>query len=436
MREDIIPIIIPVYNTPPETLYIVALYLRSSSRNPIVVVNDGSNRDETIQILKYIREKEYVIVLDKENGGKIDALLFGVEYVIKQFNPRCVFVIDDDIIPYSMTSKSLDDILYEYCMLLDDPTPVAVFPVANQIYVREKILENLSSTKLENPFGFSFTRLRLKPNILDYIQNVEHIVSSNHARLVSRNGLWIGGSGSLWLTSELRELLLRHSREHAADDLELSILLLRRGKDIAFFNNLTLYAELVSKPLKFVKQRIYWSYGAVRVLVKHPDLLLPKQGSSPLYTMYILNAYVFLALLTIPIPIVLKEAIGVFYGALLSAQTLAISMRQLGKIFVLVGGVLVSTPALATSLVIRVLAENHELANYTMLLGALFSLIYTLAVLYRANSYRNNYLKLRSVDLLILAIYAFIYSLVIMPAGLILYIYRKARKTRKTYKIT
>lgn len=444
MRENVIPVVIPVYNTSPKTLYTVVSYLHCFSKNPVVIVNDGSRRRDTIEALNYIREKGYAIVLDKDNGGKIDALMYGIEWVIKSFRPRCVLILDDDIIPHPMADRSLDDLLSEKCSLLSSSTPVTVFPVANQAYILSRVLEKLrAETCLEhgiNPgFHFICTTQQFnsnhKPNILDYVQDIEHVVSTNHSRLIARSGLWVNGSGSLWLVDELKEVLKSHSKEHAADELEISILLRARGKEIGFSNEITLYAELISKPLKFLKQRVYWSYGAFRVFAHYPGIILPKKASHPLYTMYILNPYVFLLLLVLPV------RIGIFlalvYGFLIIAQLFSACKGQLRTVGKLVGGQLIATIALLASTLMSILAVEPLVTGYIVLAGALTSIAYTLALLISANRFKNNYLKLRVVDFAVLVLYLFFYSIFIMPMGALIYLYKVlAGSNIKTYKIT
>ncbi|MEM5873098.1 MAG: glycosyltransferase, partial [Candidatus Aenigmatarchaeota archaeon] len=79
MKEKI-PIIIPVYNTTPETIYLTTYHLNKVTKNPVIIVNDGSKRKETNITLEYISKKGLAEVLNKKNGGKMDALLYGLTY--------------------------------------------------------------------------------------------------------------------------------------------------------------------------------------------------------------------------------------------------------------------------------------------------------------------------------------------------------------------
>jgi len=53
---ETVPIIIPVYNTSPTTLYTTVSYLHKHTRNPVIVVNDGSNREDTNRVLELIEK--------------------------------------------------------------------------------------------------------------------------------------------------------------------------------------------------------------------------------------------------------------------------------------------------------------------------------------------------------------------------------------------
>lgn len=237
MKEKI-PIIIPVYNTTPETIYLTAYHLNKVTKNPVIIVNDGSKRKETNITLEYISKKGLAEVLNKKNGGKIDALLYGLTYAKEKYNPKCVVIQDDDVL---ITAKNgnLDEILEKNCKELDNNYPVYVYPVENRIYILDKIIDNKliedlkdleKEIKKVNPTYK--VEVETKPNILDDLQNIEHFISTSVARKIAKEGLWVNGSASLWISSELEKYLKQHSKEHYADDLELTLLIRKDNKGI------------------------------------------------------------------------------------------------------------------------------------------------------------------------------------------------------------
>lgn len=257
--------LIPVYNTEPHILKntIVTLHEKIHKRTYIVIVNDGSSKKETINALYELGELEKIrIVCLKKNKGKVRALLHGLEYIEKKFkNTKCVFILDDDVIikPSKHNSnKCVYDIVKQECRNLNDLAPVVTFPARSQ---------SLSS-------------------MLERLQDIEHLLSTHISRLYLhekfyRNvfsdtkvmndpdfieGIWVNGSGSLWLLNELRYVLENHSGVHDGDDLEMGLILRRNKKLIRFSDEIVFYPKLKSTLSDFLKQRIKWIRGAVRLV--------------------------------------------------------------------------------------------------------------------------------------------------------------------------
>jgi len=103
----LVSVIIPCYNHGEfieET--IASVYAQSYNNIEIIVVNDGSNDDNTIAILKDLSHKfPEVKVYDKENGGLSSARNYGIE----RANGIYIFPLDaDDIIKAEMIRKCVD----------------------------------------------------------------------------------------------------------------------------------------------------------------------------------------------------------------------------------------------------------------------------------------------------------------------------------------
>jgi len=436
--KSTIPIIIPVYNTPPTTLYTTVSYLNKHTENPIIVLNDGSNREDTNKVLELIEKRNYAKVLNKENGGKADALHYGLDYVIKNYNPKCVFIQDDDVIAVPNNGKSLDEILEENCERLDEDFPVIVYPTANQKYLPENILDDIERDikSFQEPFKSGKKEVNLDNllgrNFLDYIQHIEHIVVTSNARKAAGEGIYINGTASLWRTEDLEKILKNHSGKHAGDDYEMTFLIREDGKGILFSEDLILYPELINNTKKFIKQRTYWQYGGYRVCLENPKNCF----SNPLHTSYFLIGPL-LYIILLPIPF-LKTVLTIFYPSLILSQYL-ISKRNLReKVFdkfkntiKLFSGIYISLPFYISSLFVN----NDYLSHTLQITGALAGYLYTIYLLYK-NNVNNKNLKLRPKDLFVYSLYVPVYIIVFTPLGALKYMKEKINRNQRTYKIS
>lgn len=90
-------IVIPVYN---EEIIIKKVInewknILNKKEFDLIIVNDGS-RDKTSSILSSIKKKnKHIKVLNKNNGGHGDSVLFGYKYAVKK-NYKFIFQVDSD----------------------------------------------------------------------------------------------------------------------------------------------------------------------------------------------------------------------------------------------------------------------------------------------------------------------------------------------------
>lgn len=272
-HEEVV-FLIPVYNTEPGILKstVVDLHDKIRKHTRIVVVDDGSYREETKNALEELKELEGVAVIhSRENRGKVKALLLGLEYIKENFKGvRCVFILDDDVLielPYSRSEEDLYEVIVSECVRLNGVAPVVVFPARSQSL--SSYIEKLQD--MEHLLSTHIARL--------YLQEAFHSKISTESGLLNNpsfvEGIWVNGSGSLWLIDELREVLESHSGEHDGDDLEMTLILRRRKKMIRFSDKVVLYAKLKSRLFEYFKQRARWSRGALRLLFAyHNEVLL------------------------------------------------------------------------------------------------------------------------------------------------------------------
>ncbi|MEM4533131.1 MAG: glycosyltransferase family 2 protein [Desulfurococcaceae archaeon] len=443
MIEYRIPIIIPVYNTTPETLYLTIYHLNKTTKNPIIVVNDGSRRRETIVVLKYISRRGLAEVLDKENGGKIDALLYGLNYVKEKYGSKCVIIQDDDIL-ISAKDGNLDEILRKHCEELDNDYPVYVYPVENRIYVLNSIIDDEIVEDLKDLEkvikGINPTyevEIKTKPNLLDDLQNLEHVVSTLIARRIAREGLWVNGSASLWKSSELERYLKQHSKDHYADDLELTLLLRRDGKGIRFSDEIILYPELISKFKAYVKQRVKWGHGVYRVFFKYPKEFL----KNPLYFAYTISPFILYSVILAPEN--LKHYISLTYFSILILQSIYYSKKfslnerfskKFKNINKLLGAIYIVSTTLLLSLISKTYYNDYRISSIIESLGLLGATGYFLYIFNKYGKDRG-YVNLKNLLLKYIP-YIIIYCITTLPLGLIDYLDKEIKNKKETYKLS
>lgn len=242
--------VIPVYNTRPEALRRTLNDLLERTTLPIYVVDDGSMRKETLDLLRaYEKVGQVEVIYHERNKGKIEALHTGV----KQGNVTYPFFIDDDVsikVNSKNKDKSLDNIINEEINYLSQNENVVctVYPVGAR---------------------------NLDESFLTRIQHLEHIIPTYFVRKMLNSGLYVGGSGSLWKSDKFEQVYNFHSKEHEGDDLETTLAVYElserdgKGLTIHFSDNLILLADLEPKFKNWFKQRLKWEYGKWRLLPKY-----------------------------------------------------------------------------------------------------------------------------------------------------------------------
>ncbi|MCX8166038.1 MAG: glycosyltransferase [Acidilobaceae archaeon] len=449
MRE-LVPIIIPVYNTTPATIFVTVAYLRAVSENPIIVVDDGSTRRETQEALKLIEEKGLAVVLRKPNGGKIDAIRVGLEYAMKTYGSRCVFTQDDDVTPVPIGGE-FDGLLSKHCAQLEEDFPVMTYPTLNQIYVLRELVERHSLGQGLAELGERVRRVKpdydvrsylREPNFLDRVQHVEHLVMTLHLRRATGEGIWINGTALLWLSTGLAEVIKRHSGEHGGDDIEMGVILRELGRGIKFSDEISMYAEFVSNPKAIARQKIMWNYGAYRAFFTH----LKTSLRDPFYTAYI-SAVPFAVIMLLPLG-GLRAYVAVLGMAFLLAQMMLTATYLPAKVrdsfmdsVKLYGGLYAGLLFLLLLIAYASLYGNWSLLSIP-LIGIAASIVYLNYVIYKANNGEKcRDRRLGVIDLLIYTGSSATYLAFFMPMGLGRYIVRKVimekllGKKERTYKI-
>lgn len=109
IREDLISVIVPVYNVEKYLRRCLDTIINQTYKNiEILLVNDGSKDNSYNILLEYASKDDRIIVFNKENGGLSDARNYGLD----RCNGKYVIFIDsDDYIDQNMIEGLYEAIL-------------------------------------------------------------------------------------------------------------------------------------------------------------------------------------------------------------------------------------------------------------------------------------------------------------------------------------
>jgi len=290
-----ISIILPAYNEEKTIVESIRslLFVRYPSYE-IIVVNDGS-KDRTLEVLKsafkmiktdyifrrsinteqirgiYIsKEFKNILVIDKENGGKADALNAGIN--VSRYPYFCA--IDADTI------------------LGSDALAKLILPFINE---PERTVAVGGVVKAANGAEIQAGRLlkeHLTKNILVILQSIEYARSFFMGRMgLSTINCLLIISGAFGLFKKVDVLQIEgYKKRSLGEDMMLVVKLHKlKRKDrkryrVAFVHDTVCWTELPSNIRMLKKQRLRWQMGLMESLLENREIFFnPKYGSLGLF---------------------------------------------------------------------------------------------------------------------------------------------------------
>lgn len=292
-----VSLIIPAYNEEKVIVRTVQSALNIDYPNyEIIVVNDGSS-DNTLKMLidayqlskidlvyRPIIKTERVIsfyynpkfpnliVVDKERGGKSDALNCGINM---SKSPYVCSIDADSIIEKDALTRLMSKVV---------ESDVPVIGLGG-------IVRILNGVRLKNG---DIEKIDMPNNVLVNLQIVEYIT----AFLLGRSGfnvlnttIILSGAFSLFSKKALLEVG-GYSRDTVAEDLEIVVRLhkhYRLKKErcyIGFISDPVCWTEVPEDLRMLSRQRRRWHLGLIQTLIKHRDMLFnPKYGRIGLFAL-------------------------------------------------------------------------------------------------------------------------------------------------------
>ncbi len=226
-----ITVLIPVYNEEDvieDTLESVFAIDYPRDRLEIIVVNDGST-DRTREILRKYEDR--IRVIDKPNGGKADALNWG----LREAKGELLAVLDSD-------TRVPPDVFKRIVPYFDDPDVAAV-----------------DVTLLPRNTG----------NILERMQLIEyHIIAVWRKLLEAINAIYVTPGFAVYRTDVVRKIGGWDTR-NLTEDIEIAWRLLYNGYKIRMAKDIVAYTVVPSSFWRFWKQRVRWNIGGLQTFLKY-----------------------------------------------------------------------------------------------------------------------------------------------------------------------
>ncbi len=233
-----VSVVIPAYNEEKVIVKTVESILKSDYPDLKVIVIDDGSTDGTYQsALENFKDNQNVEIFTKSNGGKPEALNFG----ISKTEAEIVVTLDADTVFLSNTIS--------------------------------KLVRRFADPKVGAVAGNAKVGNRL--NILTYWQALEYITSQNLDRRafeVLNCITVVPGSVGAWR----REAILKtggFSNRTLAEDADLTFHIIRSGYKVAYEDKAFAYTEAPDTVKGFIKQRFRWMYGTLQATWMHKDSL-------------------------------------------------------------------------------------------------------------------------------------------------------------------
>jgi peptidoglycan-N-acetylglucosamine deacetylase len=240
-----VAVLIPAYNEEKVIERTVQGALDSDYPNLRVVVIDDGSKDRTLEIIRRTFAAEEaagaVLILTKANGGKAEALNFGLEHI----GDAEVFVgIDADTI-------------------------IAPDAIARLVphFLNPKVAAVAGNAKVGN-----------RVNLWTRWQALEYITSQNfERRALNTMGAVsvVPGAIGAWRTEAVREAGGYHV-DTVAEDADLTMALLRNGYRVEYEDMALAFTEAPTTASALMRQRFRWSFGILQAIFKHKGVFARK----------------------------------------------------------------------------------------------------------------------------------------------------------------
>src|SRR5271166_2198320 len=240
-----VAVLIPAYNEEKVIERTIQGALDSDYPNLRVIVIDDGSKDRTLEIARRAFAGEEaagrVVILTKPNGGKAEALNFGLEHI---GNAELFVGIDADTI-------------------------IAPDAIARLVphFLNPKVAAVAGNAKVGN-----------RVNLWTRWQALEYITSQNfERRALNTMGAVsvVPGAIGAWRTTAVREAGGYHT-DTVAEDADLTMAILRNGHRVEYEDRALAFTEAPTTANALMRQRFRWSFGILQAIFKHKGVFARK----------------------------------------------------------------------------------------------------------------------------------------------------------------
>jgi len=240
-----VAVLIPAYNEEKVIERTVQGALDSDYPNLRVIVIDDGSKDRTLEIARRAFAAEEaagrVLILTRPNGGKAEALNFGLEHIGDA----------------------------ELFVGIDADTIIAPDAIARLVphFLNPKVAAVAGNAKVGN-----------RVNLWTRWQALEYITSQNfERRALNAMGAVsvVPGAIGAWRTAAVREAGSYHV-DTVAEDADLTMALLRNGYRVEYEDLALAFTEAPTSANALMRQRFRWSFGILQAIFKHKGVFARK----------------------------------------------------------------------------------------------------------------------------------------------------------------
>ena len=240
-----VAVLIPAYNEEMVIERTIQGALDSDYPNLRVIVIDDGSKDRTLEIARRTFAADEaagrVLILTKPNGGKAEALNFGLEHIGDA----------------------------ELFVGIDADTIIAPDAIARLVphFLNPKVAAVAGNAKVGN-----------RVNLWTRWQALEYITSQNfERRALNTMGAVsvVPGAIGAWRTAMVREAGGYHV-DTVAEDADLTMALLRNGYRVEYEDLALAFTEAPTSANALMRQRFRWSFGILQAIFKHRGVFARK----------------------------------------------------------------------------------------------------------------------------------------------------------------
>lgn len=240
-----VAVLIPAYNEEKVIERTIQGALDSDYPNLRVIVIDDGSKDRTLEIARRAFTAEEaagrVVILTKPNGGKAEALNYGLEHIGDA----------------------------EFFVGIDADTIIAPDAIARMVphFLNPKVGAVAGNAKVGN-----------RVNLWTRWQALEYITSQNfERRALNTMGAVsvVPGAIGAWRVEAVREAGGYHV-DTVAEDADLTMALLRNGYRVQYEDEALAFTEAPTSANALMRQRFRWSFGILQAVFKHKGVFARK----------------------------------------------------------------------------------------------------------------------------------------------------------------